>query len=68
MMNEYDIGIGLLSIIVGVWQYWNIKQIQKLRKEVIFTKKKLVETSAPFIDCAKEYNRLLGIRKEDKSD
>jgi len=67
-MNEYDIGIGLLSIIVGVWQYWNIKQIQKLRKEVIFTKKKLVETREHFIDFAKEYNRLLGIRKEDKND
>lgn len=67
-MNEYDIGIVLLSIIFGVWQYWNVKQILKLRKEVIFTKKKLVETREHFINFASEYNRLLGIRKEDKND
>jgi len=67
-MNEYDIGIGLLSIIFGVWQYWNIKRIQKLRKEVIYNKKKLSETRQHFIDFAKEYNRLLGFGKGNKND
>ena len=67
-MIEYDIWIITISVIFGLWQCWNIRQIQKLRREVIFTKKKLIETRGHLIDFAKNYNNLLGIRKEDKND
>ncbi|PTR88690.1 hypothetical protein [Bacillus anthracis] len=67
-MIEYDIWIITISIIFGLWQYWSIIQIQKLRREVIYNKKKLSETRQHFIDFAKEYNRLLGVKEDNKND
>lgn len=64
-MNEYDIGIGILSIVFGLWQYWNIRHIFKLRKALIQLQKSHIKNqdTSKFI-----LQRMLDEKKKDMEE